>query len=76
MVRDTFAHSPRRIHFTVPKLQMSVDCRVKKKYVEKFPCFLSHFTDLTIILGDRYLTTVAYGGMECAVLGWQSFDGT
>ena len=37
-----------------------MDCILRKKYVERIPCSLSHLTDLIVMLGGRYLEPECY----------------
>ena len=52
-------HSTHRDAFILPKPQ-SMDCILRKKYVERIPCSLSHLTDLIVMLGGRYLEPECY----------------
>ena len=73
-------HSTHRLGdaFILPKASTSVDCIVRKKYVEKIPCSLSHLTDLIDMLGGRYLEPERLlnhllQGVGCAVTYTRSF---
>ena len=73
-------HSTHRLGdaFILPKASKSVDCIVRKKYVEKIPCSLSHLTDLIDMLGGRYfepecLLNHLLQGVGCAVTYTRSF---